>query len=59
MDIQSFDQVKTGNFAEHSNQLWSISSVDSWIKICSGLVKKYQKEVSHAEMHTFICNFRC
>lgn len=39
-------QVKTGSFAEHSNQLWSISSVDSWVKINSGLVKKYQKEVN-------------
>ncbi|XP_031624658.1 serine/threonine-protein phosphatase 2A activator [Contarinia nasturtii] len=38
-------QVKTGSFAEHSNQLWSISSVDSWVKINSGLVKKYQKEL--------------
>lgn len=38
-------QVKTGHIAEHSNQLWSISAVPSWTKICSGLVKMYQKEV--------------
>jgi serine/threonine-protein phosphatase 2A activator len=38
-------QVKTGHIAEHSNQLWSISAVSSWTKICSGLVKMYQKEV--------------
>ncbi|XP_055381674.1 serine/threonine-protein phosphatase 2A activator-like [Condylostylus longicornis] len=38
-------QVKTGHFAEHSNQLWSISAVPSWSKISSGLVKMYQKEI--------------
>ncbi|CAO1309061.1 unnamed protein product [Diamesa serratosioi] len=38
-------QVKTGHIAEHSNQLWSISAVPSWSKICSGLIKMYQKEV--------------
>lgn len=43
--IDYINKVKTGNFAEHSNQLWSISSVDSWNKINTGLVKMYQKEV--------------
>lgn len=43
--IDYIRQVKTGNFAEHSNQLWSISAVPSWIKICTGLIKMYQKEV--------------
>lgn len=38
-------QVKTGHIAEHSNQLWSISAVSSWSKICTGLIKMYQKEV--------------
>ncbi|CAD7079684.1 unnamed protein product [Hermetia illucens] len=38
-------QVKTGHFAEHSNQLWSISAVQSWSKIHAGLVKMYQKEI--------------
>lgn len=28
-----------------SNQLWSISAVSSWSKICQGLIKMYQKEV--------------
>lgn len=43
--IDYIRQVKTGNFAEHSNQLWSISAVPSWSKICTGLIKMYQKEV--------------
>ncbi|XP_030555801.1 serine/threonine-protein phosphatase 2A activator [Drosophila novamexicana] len=38
-------QVKTGHFGEHSNQLWSITAVPSWIKINAGLVKMYQKEI--------------
>ncbi|TDG53565.1 hypothetical protein AWZ03_000380 [Drosophila navojoa] len=38
-------KVKTGHFGEHSNQLWSISAVPSWIKINAGLVKMYQKEI--------------
>lgn len=37
--------MKTGHIAEHSNQLWSISAVPSWSKICTGLIKMYQKEV--------------
>jgi serine/threonine-protein phosphatase 2A activator len=43
--IDYIRQVKTGQFAEHSNQLWSISAVPSWSKICTGLIKMYQKEV--------------
>ena len=43
--IAYIQQVKTGHIAEHSNQLWSISAVPSWSKICSGLIKMYQKEV--------------
>lgn len=43
--IDYIRQVKTGNFAEHSNQLWSISAVPSWTKISTGLIKMYQKEV--------------
>lgn len=38
-------EVKTGMFAEHSNQLWSISAVPTWSNINSGLVKMYQKEI--------------
>lgn len=49
-------QVKTGNFSEHSNQLWSISAVDSWIKINSGLVKMYQKEVRPQTNYVFEMN---
>lgn len=44
-------EVKTGMFAEHSNQLWSISAVPTWSNINSGLVKMYQKEVRF-----YICN---
>lgn len=43
--IDYIQQVKTGHIAEHSNQLWSISAVQSWSKICTGLIKMYQKEV--------------
>ncbi|XP_058059342.1 serine/threonine-protein phosphatase 2A activator-like [Anopheles bellator] len=43
--IDYIRQVKTGHFAEHSNQLWSISAVPQWSKICTGLLKMYQKEV--------------
>ncbi|KAH8352593.1 hypothetical protein KR084_005192, partial [Drosophila pseudotakahashii] len=38
-------KVKTGHFGEHSNQLWSITDVPSWVKINAGLVKMYQKEI--------------
>ncbi|XP_066159195.1 serine/threonine-protein phosphatase 2A activator-like [Euwallacea fornicatus] len=43
--IKYINQVKTGPFAEHSNQLWSISAVSSWSKINSGLIKMYKAEV--------------
>ena len=43
--IDYIQQVKTGHISEHSNQLWSISAVPSWSKICTGLIKMYQKEV--------------
>ncbi|KAL9926987.1 phosphotyrosyl phosphatase activator [Glossina fuscipes fuscipes] len=43
--IDFIQQVKTGHFAEHSYQLWSISAVPSWSKINLGLVKMYQKEI--------------
>lgn len=39
--------VKTGPFAEHSNQLWNISGVQSWTKINQGLIKMYKAEVLH------------
>lgn len=38
-------QVKTGPFAEHSNQLWNVSGVPSWSKINQGLIKMYKAEV--------------
>ncbi|KAJ8039296.1 Serine/threonine-protein phosphatase 2A activator [Holothuria leucospilota] len=37
--------VKTGPFAEHSNQLWNISGVPHWTKVNSGLIKMYDNEV--------------
>ncbi|RZC35864.1 PTPA and/or DBP domain containing protein [Asbolus verrucosus] len=43
--IRYINQVKTGPFAEHSNQLWSISGVPSWSKINGGLIKMYRAEV--------------
>ncbi|XP_037082099.1 serine/threonine-protein phosphatase 2A activator-like [Pollicipes pollicipes] len=38
-------KVKTGPFAEHSNQLWNISAVPHWTKVNSGLLKMYRGEV--------------
>lgn len=43
--IDYIQKVKTGHIAEHSNQLWSISAVPSWSKICTGLIKMYKKEI--------------
>lgn len=43
--IKYIRAVKQGPFAEHSNQLWSISAVGSWSKINQGLIKMYKKEV--------------
>ncbi|XP_047523301.1 serine/threonine-protein phosphatase 2A activator-like isoform X2 [Pieris napi] len=43
--IKYIKEVKKGPFAEHSNQLWSISAVGSWAKINQGLIKMYKKEV--------------
>lgn len=42
-------QVKTGPFAEHSNQLWNISGVPTWSKVNAGLIKMYKAEVSDAD----------
>ena len=39
--------MKTGPFAEHSNQLWDISGVPLWQKVNSGLIKKYRAEVCY------------
>ncbi|CAL1544464.1 unnamed protein product [Lymnaea stagnalis] len=43
--IKFINQVKTGPFAEHSNQLWGISGVATWSKVNSGLIKMYRAEV--------------
>lgn len=43
--IQFINRVKTGVFAEHSNQLWNISGVHNWNKVNSGLIKMYKAEV--------------
>lgn len=43
--IQFINSVKTGPFAEHSNQLWNISAVPTWNKVNNGLIKMYQAEV--------------
>ncbi|ELR46837.1 Serine/threonine-protein phosphatase 2A activator, partial [Bos mutus] len=39
-------EMKTGPFAEHSNQLWNISAVPSWSKVNQGLIRMYKAEVS-------------
>ncbi|XP_012266716.2 serine/threonine-protein phosphatase 2A activator-like [Athalia rosae] len=43
--IEFICQVKTGPFAEHSNQLWNVSAVSSWSKVNSGLIKMYKAEI--------------
>ncbi|MCL4136989.1 UNVERIFIED_CONTAM: hypothetical protein GTU68_035702, partial [Idotea baltica] len=43
--IEYIMSVKTGPFAEHSNQLWNISAVQSWSKINQGLFKMYKAEI--------------
>lgn len=43
--IKYINQVKSGPFAEHSNQLWGISGVSTWSKVNSGLIKMYKVEV--------------
>ncbi|XP_071111601.1 serine/threonine-protein phosphatase 2A activator-like [Haliotis cracherodii] len=43
--IKYINEVKTGPFPEHSNQLWNISGVGKWDKVNSGLVKMYKAEV--------------
>ncbi|EHH23753.1 hypothetical protein EGK_07292 [Macaca mulatta] len=42
--VASFFQMKTGPFAEHSNQLWNISAVPSWSKVNQGLIRMYKAE---------------
>ena len=44
--LPCFSQVKSGPFAEHSNQLWNVSGVANWGKVNSGLIKMYKAEVS-------------
>lgn len=43
--IKHICSVKTGPFAEHSNQLWNISGVPLWSKVNSGLIKMYKAEL--------------
>lgn len=67
-------QMKTGPFAEHSNQLWNISAVPSWSKVNQGLIRMYKAEVSavgrgrllghtpplfHSTMGQLLCCSRC
>ncbi len=43
--IKYISEVKTGPFAEHSNQLWNVSAVQTWEKVNQGLIKMYRAEV--------------
>ena len=43
--IKYISEVKTGPFAEHSNQLWNVSGVPNWDKVYQGLIKMYRAEV--------------
>ncbi|XP_026777692.2 serine/threonine-protein phosphatase 2A activator isoform X1 [Pangasianodon hypophthalmus] len=42
--IKFINEMKTGPFAEHSNQLWNISAVPSWAKVNQGLIRMYKAE---------------
>ncbi|XP_057183580.1 serine/threonine-protein phosphatase 2A activator isoform X1 [Triplophysa rosa] len=42
--IKFINEMKTGPFAEHSNQLWNISDVPSWSKVNQGLIRMYKAE---------------
>ncbi|KAG5834985.1 serine/threonine-protein phosphatase 2A activator isoform X1 [Anguilla rostrata] len=42
--IKFINEMKTGPFAEHSNQLWNISAVPTWSKVNQGLVRMYKAE---------------
>ncbi|KAK6304961.1 hypothetical protein J4Q44_G00237410 [Coregonus suidteri] len=42
--LRQADQMKTGPFAEHSNQLWNISAVPNWSKVNQGLIRMYKAE---------------
>lgn len=43
--IEFINNVKTGPFHEHSNQLYNISGVPTWTKMNAGLLKMYEGEV--------------
>jgi len=43
--VRHICSVKTGPFAEHSNQLWNISGVPLWSKVNTGLIKMYKAEI--------------
>jgi len=49
-------QVKTGPFAEHSNQLYNISGVPVWAKVNQGLIKMYCAEAS-IKFLIFVCDY--
>ncbi|XP_076868050.1 serine/threonine-protein phosphatase 2A activator isoform X2 [Brachyhypopomus gauderio] len=42
--IKFINEMKTGPFAEHSNQLWNISAVPTWAKVNQGLIRMYKAE---------------
>ncbi|XP_043913952.1 serine/threonine-protein phosphatase 2A activator [Protopterus annectens] len=42
--IKFITEMKTGPFAEHSNQLWNISAVPAWSKVNQGLIRMYKAE---------------
>ncbi|XP_060697139.1 serine/threonine-protein phosphatase 2A activator isoform X2 [Hemiscyllium ocellatum] len=42
--VRFINEMKTGPFAEHSNQLWNISAVPAWSKVNQGLIRMYKAE---------------
>jgi serine/threonine-protein phosphatase 2A activator len=43
--VEYINNVKTGPFHEHSSVLTSITNVESWEKISSGMIKMFKGEV--------------
>ncbi|XP_067826080.1 serine/threonine-protein phosphatase 2A activator isoform X2 [Heptranchias perlo] len=42
--VRFINEMKTGPFPEHSNQLWNISAVPAWSKVNQGLIRMYKAE---------------
>ncbi|XP_072389893.1 serine/threonine-protein phosphatase 2A activator-like isoform X2 [Diabrotica undecimpunctata] len=43
--IEHINRIKSGPFAEHSNQLWNASGLSSWATVNSSLIRMYREAV--------------